>query len=241
LREAQLEITGPTQTCRKGHVYPTRDEACLECKKAWRVANADRIREEKRSYYEANKEKIKAKRLAYCEVNKDAIAQNKAAYYEVNRELVASQKRRYYEANKEKIKAYRRDYYAANKGKIKEYHKKYHAANGVRIREQKRERHAANRPTRHERVLHAYGLTVEDYARMLNAQDLKCAVCRDVLVFPKFSHVDHCHATGVVRGILCHHCNVALGHARDSANRLRALASYLERHGTPPDGHFGGD
>jgi hypothetical protein len=39
---------------------------------------------------------------------------------------------------------------------------------------------------------------------------------------------DHCHATGVTRGWICLHCNLALGHASDSPERLRAMANYLE-------------
>jgi len=42
-------------------------------------------------------------------------------------------------------------------------------------------------------------------------------------------HVDHCHTTGGVRGVLCYSCNKALGHARESTERLRAIADYIER------------
>lgn len=41
--------------------------------------------------------------------------------------------------------------------------------------------------------------------------------------------VDHCHATERLRGTLCSHCNLALGHAFDDPSRLRALAAYLEQ------------
>ncbi len=42
---------------------------------------------------------------------------------------------------------------------------------------------------------------------------------------------DHSHATGAFRGWICSACNLALGHARDSPDILRALAEYLERAG----------
>lgn len=41
--------------------------------------------------------------------------------------------------------------------------------------------------------------------------------------------VDHNHLTGVIRGLLCHMCNVALGMVKDKPDVLRQLANYLER------------
>ncbi len=74
----------------------------------------------------------------------------------------------------------------------------------------------------------AYGT---DGAELYAAQDGKCAVCEASLAAlpEKQRHLDHCHATGKVRGWLCHHCNTALGHMRDDPERLRAAAEYLER------------
>lgn len=43
-------------------------------------------------------------------------------------------------------------------------------------------------------------------------------------------HIDHCHLTGKVRGVLCHHCNVALGQTKDSEQRLLGLVEYLRAH-----------
>jgi hypothetical protein len=60
---------------------------------------------------------------------------------------------------------------------------------------------------------------------MLADQGHACLVCGD----PDPTDVDHCHATNRVRGILCGLCNRALGQAKDSPARLRALAAYLER------------
>ena len=41
--------------------------------------------------------------------------------------------------------------------------------------------------------------------------------------------VDHNHDTGLIRGTLCHGCNVALGFVRENPETLRALARYIER------------
>lgn len=42
-------------------------------------------------------------------------------------------------------------------------------------------------------------------------------------------HVDHCHDTGAVRGVLCFNCNAALGHVNDSIERLQSLIRYLNQ------------
>jgi DNA-binding sugar fermentation-stimulating protein len=69
-----------------------------------------------------------------------------------------------------------------------------------------------------------YGLTLADFACLLDEQDYLCAVCKE----PGNLVVDHCHETGQVRGLLCHGCNVGLGYFVDSPTRLRQAAEYLE-------------
>lgn len=85
-----------------------------------------------------------------------------------------------------------------------------------------------------------YGITLEDYSRMLDERDNVCAVCKR----PETSlwkgkvkplSVDHCHTTKKVRGLLCVHCNQAIGLAKDDSDRFQALAGYLDaRQNLPP-------
>lgn len=77
-------------------------------------------------------------------------------------------------------------------------------------------------------MLRRYGLTEDDYDRMLEQQCSNCAACQKASGLRL--QVDHCHETGRVRGLLCGNCNSALGHAKDDIDRLRALIAYLERH-----------
>lgn len=56
-----------------------------------------------------------------------------------------------------------------------------------------------------------------------------CQSCGDQLTWEKRVVLDHCHRTGVFRGLLCHPCNVAAGWVRDDPQRARQLALYLER------------
>lgn len=56
-----------------------------------------------------------------------------------------------------------------------------------------------------------------------------CQSCGDPCTYEKRVVIDHCHRTGVFRGLLCQACNVAAGWIRDSPERARKLATYLER------------
>lgn len=111
--------------------------------------------------------------------------------------------------------------------------RKWHCANPDKLKA-----HAADRkadPTKRTRdartkrvmLLRRYGLTVADYERMCAAQEGRCAICAR----PSSTrlHVDHCHATGRVRGLLCYRCNhgIAKFFSEDPA-RLRRAADYLE-------------
>jgi hypothetical protein len=72
-----------------------------------------------------------------------------------------------------------------------------------------------------------YGLTIEQFDAMLASQGGRCAICRCDEPRGVNWHVDHDHATGKVRAILCHPCNVTLGNVGDSPDLLMAMAAYL--------------
>jgi endogenous inhibitor of DNA gyrase (YacG/DUF329 family) len=82
-----------------------------------------------------------------------------------------------------------------------------------------------------------YGLTPEQYQRMMEDQNHSCAICgkKDLAQRSKGKTrqplvVDHCHTTGKVRGLLCSHCNRGLGFLNDSADLLQKAANYLQSH-----------
>lgn len=80
----------------------------------------------------------------------------------------------------------------------------------------------------------SYGMTIEEWTEMLQAQDHLCAICRS----PEPRHnggmlvVDHCHSNLHVRGLLCGSCNAMLGLARDSKEILLSAIDYLEKNKT---------
>ncbi len=75
-----------------------------------------------------------------------------------------------------------------------------------------------------------YGLSLYEWAHMLNDQDRICAVCPSTLDGGRDTHVDHCHVTGKIRGLLCRSCNLALGFVRDNPHILQSLTAYLARY-----------
>lgn len=89
-----------------------------------------------------------------------------------------------------------------------------------------------------------YGITAGEADYLLENQGGLCAICG----VADATHVDHDHATGAVRQLLCFNCNGGLGQCKDDPAVLRKAAEYVERHrarqaaqavsrpGTPPVG-----
>jgi hypothetical protein len=68
-----------------------------------------------------------------------------------------------------------------------------------------------------------YGITIEEWDLMFLVQGSRCAnrLCGAIYSNTmKGWHLDHCHLTGKIRGILCSNCNIALGHAQENEQRL---------------------
>ncbi|MFH8444155.1 endonuclease VII domain-containing protein [Streptomyces sp. NPDC018026] len=69
-----------------------------------------------------------------------------------------------------------------------------------------------------------YGLTEAERDQLIADQGGVCCIC---LAAPA-AHVDHCHETGRVRGVLCFSCNAALGQFKDRPDAIRRAAAYVE-------------
>ncbi len=107
----------------------------------------------------------------------------------------------------EKRKAHSRIYGKKNWKKIKEKHSAY-------------------------MIEYKYGITKSEYDKLLKEQDGACAICRKIEIRKRNGKataliVDHNHATGKVRGLLCHKCNTILGMAEDNINILANSITYL--------------
>ena len=86
--------------------------------------------------------------------------------------------------------------------------------------------------SRHYHLNHRYGIGDDEVDAMIEAQAQLCPICRRPLGAKP--HVDHDHASGEVRGLLCFTCNVGLGNFSDDPERLERAAIYLRGSLTAP-------
>jgi hypothetical protein len=69
-----------------------------------------------------------------------------------------------------------------------------------------------------------YGITLAQFEQMQQEQSSQCKICRRD---DRELYVDHCHASGIVRGLLCTQCNTAAGLIADSPETAQNMADYL--------------
>lgn len=86
----------------------------------------------------------------------------------------------------------------------------------------------SGRGRRHRNIRNMYGATAAEAALIMAAT--RCATCGVTFTNRRPIHVDHDHATGHIRGVLCGSCNSALGYVRDDPATAVALAAYLLGH-----------
>lgn len=150
-----------------------------------------------------------------------------------------------------KQREYQRRWRRENPDRVREHGRRTRAKHPDRVRACKRkweaenrERHLARRRewARKDRLrnphrerdanLARYGITTKEYLARLDAQYGLCAICdrpetRLMRGKVKWMAVDHDHATGRVRGLICHDCNSVLALCHDNAETLRRAAEYL--------------
>ena len=129
--------------------------------------------------------------------------------YPICRECERARLASWRKTNADRKKRESREYYANNRDKVLARTKAYNYEHKDEIRFRK------------------YGLTREAYFEMFERQGGRCAICGGVSTWRELD-IDHCHASGMVRGLLCHFCNKTLGFVNDNPTVLRAAAQYLD-------------
>ena len=113
-----------------------------------------------------------------------------------------------------------------------EYHKNNTRASGVQAacKECKKTEKVDPEYAKNSHLMRKYGMTTCDVEAVLAFQDHKCAICGTEEPGGKHDvfHVDHCHTTGEVRGMLCYNCNSMLGLSKDNIETLKESIRYLE-------------
>lgn len=139
-------------------------------------------------------------------------------YYHENREALNEKKRQKYAANPEKSRekscAQSRRYRANNLEQDREYHKRWYVDNREKVL----------KDTRKNALRRQYGITFVEYAARNRDQNGLCLICKHPC---QKLCVDHCHKSGVVRGLLCRKCNTGLGSFNDDFSTLIRAAHYI--------------
>jgi len=168
-------------------------------------------------YREKHREEIKCKEKEFRDANKNnpEYRKKRAAYsrkfFKNHHEDRLADHRAYYKKNKHKVNAQTAAYRSTGRGKalsIKN-HRKYHLSS-------------------------RYGITPEQFEQMRIAQGSRCAICNDsfkhveIKTGNKFTcTIDHDHATGKLRQLLCDRCNKVLGFVSENSMLLKNMIDYL--------------
>lgn len=132
--------------------------------------------------------------------------------------------------------AYSKDYYRRNRERMLADQKKRDALreqSNPGARDQYMESYRANmkpakaRAYRDRAKLRLYGLTTQQHKAILERQEHQCPVCLKLLAQSTTPSIDHSHATGAVRGVLCRQCNAALGLLEENTDNLQRAIEYL--------------
>lgn len=118
-----------------------------------------------------------------------------------------------------------------------EYHKKNpHIRKETNERNKDKRKEYYSNPERkrkykHEELLRTYNITIEQYEQMLTDCNHVCSICKRPersKLNTKLS-IDHCHKTGIIRGLLCSHCNRGIGFFEDDVERIKNVITYLTK------------
>ena len=143
------------------------------------------------------------------------------AKYLFKKNTVHQKSRIKYALNLDESRTRVREYGRANSAMKNASYKKWAKKNCAKIKD--------------SRLKRTYGISGEDYDKMFEQQNGRCAICETH--YPVLC-VDHCHKTGKVRKLLCRNCNTGIGQLKDNPNLLIKAAAYINKHTFDPDVSF---
>lgn len=157
----------------------------------------------KREYYENSK----ASRKIYVAKNREFILAYQKEWRQKNKAHMARLQKEWRDNNKDYVNSYQKEWSNKNPSLKKKYAKN------------------ANLKT-------TYNITLEQFNEMREKQDYCCLICKKhESEFKRGLSVDHDHATGEIRGLLCDNCNGGLGKFKDNILFLQTAIDYLNNKG----------
>ena len=126
-----------------------------------------------------------------------------------------------------------KNYRENNHSKVRMIEKRYQTKNRIELNKKSRESLRKKRKKnpdfdRAYKLKYTYGITIDEFNKILKKQEGKCVICRTDKPNGRGFCVDHDHKTGKVRGILCHSCNTGIGSLKDSVELLEKAIKYLK-------------
>lgn len=176
------------------------NKVCNTCKKAKPKSEFYSYKNSKDKLTYDCKACVLEKCKKYRDENPDKIKAINKRCYQQKREHRIKKQREYWQNNKDKINDYKKNWLARNPD--------YSKRNDLKRK---------------------YNLTLEEFDLMMKFQNNQCLTCGKDFTKRSDAHVDHCHKTQKIRGLLCSHCNTAIGLVYERKETLSNMINYLEQ------------
>jgi hypothetical protein len=200
-------------TCTATQQRVHRDRRRIEATKPRRCVDCNTVKPAEEFHWRIKSQFLLQARCKHCALQTNALYKQEQKTLLGEAGMAAYHKEQYHKSRESQL-AYHKDYYQKNKETQKVKSKAWYTHNRDRVRVQ----------SRLYRLKSRFGITLDDYNAMLLAQNNACAICGQ---HGRKLHVDHCHTTGKVRGLLCAPCNSFLGRIKESLDILDNVKCYL--------------
>lgn len=166
----------------------------------------------------------------YRNKNKERVSKNHKLYYEKNKEQIKKNVKEYRNKNKTSCAARSKLWRENNKEELEMKARRYRTEKREFLSQKDREEYRTPKVL-NQILLRSFGITLEQYNAMNEAQSGLCAICnRPPITKASRLSVDHCHETGKIRGLLCTRCNTGIGMLGDSIQYVESALLYLVSH-----------
>jgi hypothetical protein len=167
-------------------------------------------------------------RCKECQKEIDNLPENKKKnkeYYEANKDKAKAYAVEYMKSNGERVNKRRMERYYQNQDKSKIYYQEHKE-------EIKKKQQENSRELRNKRLMKNFGISIDEYDKLFELQRGCCAICgRHQSKLKRTLALDHNHANGNNRGLLCYRCNTFLGYCNDNIACFENAINYLKRDG----------